>query len=907
MLGVIFALFFAVPSYAASSITDPLPTSFPTKTGAVWDENNSTSQNGSIVYNDGTSTGEKILNSNTQITFKNSAGYALPSTGGNGTTIFVLVGTILVCFAGVCLIFRQRCVANGESSQGRNAGRDNIFHFFSAFLIVGIMSTIGVCSVLADEGRTSSTTYLQDYQHGDLMITVEGTSEQYFPVSVSLSNVAEPEGTTAKESYTISGGDYSSNPTSVSITNGSGNVTVYIKNGQTITIQDLPTGTEYSAVETDNNGFSTKYKVEATKVETVTLTITPYLDVSSYQATWTKDQQKLHDSYTYQIPRGATISLSSYGLNDPDLRFYHWINSTLWTSSSGNSNRDASVTMSQDYSIEEWYRADFGYYMITYDYGYWADADRNEVTEDSENGKYRYGFIQFGLADDATAEMDSGIGITSPTRTGYTFGGWYTEKDGKGTKITSILDGTISTDNYSSAVEYMTALNSRRTTLYNNFISVTTNTTQAEKDGLDAYIALLRTKHTVSYDRASSYVAEKTLYAYWIKVTSFNDTLRHRVTNTNYGASSGSTFNFVVDTTSLANTAVGTTLTMDSATRRVELNGYEVYEFNSGSDYTSNWAYTDGTGEDKSSGTFTQPEAAVTINCYYRPTTYTITYNLDGGTVGSGSSTSYTVLTGYTITDPTKDGYDFAGWTDAEGNDFTETSVSYDNTGLTAANIVSTMADRKTGNLELTAKWTRGNTYAVKFDANGGSGAMDEQTMTYGTSANLTANSFTRSGYAFMGWSTDNTATTATYKDGASVTDLVSTEETSVTLYAVWAEAVEIRIRGRYRPNGIDTGTNQTTFYNGDSSNYIILNIPKGTYTLNEDFFTTWTGTTIPDGYVFGGIVSQTIYSDSHLHKETSKEVDISSWTGTGYIDFYFAPSSSGAKGSVTFDPNWDD
>lgn len=66
----------------------------------------------------------------------------------------------------------------------------------------------------------------------------------------------------------------------------------------------------------------------------------------------------------------------------------------------------------------------------------------------------------------------------------------------------------------------------------------------------------------------------------------------------------------------------------------------------------------------------------------------------------------------------------------------------------------------------------------VTFNANGGSGSMANQTASSAT--NLTANTFTRSGFTFAGWATSASGTVA-YADGASYTFASST-----TLYAVW-------------------------------------------------------------------------------------------------------------------------
>ena len=79
------------------------------------------------------------------------------------------------------------------------------------------------------------------------------------------------------------------------------------------------------------------------------------------------------------------------------------------------------------------------------------------------------------------------------------------------------------------------------------------------------------------------------------------------------------------------------------------------------------------------------------------------------------------------------------------------------------------------------------NTYTVKYDANGGEGTTANSSHTYGVSKALTANGFTRIGYTFLGWSTNKSATSATYTNGQSVSNLTTTHGATVTLYAIWA------------------------------------------------------------------------------------------------------------------------
>lgn len=79
------------------------------------------------------------------------------------------------------------------------------------------------------------------------------------------------------------------------------------------------------------------------------------------------------------------------------------------------------------------------------------------------------------------------------------------------------------------------------------------------------------------------------------------------------------------------------------------------------------------------------------------------------------------------------------------------------------------------------------NTYALYFDANGGTlnGAspvtMTTTSATYSFPVTATA---TREGYTFLGWSTDRSATAATYPAGSTVT--LTAAYPIITLYAVW-------------------------------------------------------------------------------------------------------------------------
>ncbi len=163
-----------------------------------------------------------------------------------------------------------------------------------------------------------------------------------------------------------------------------------------------------------------------------------------------------------------------------------------------------------------------------------------------------------------------------------------------------------------------------------------------------------------------------------------------------------------------------------------------------------------------------------TLYAYWAPNTYNISVTLNGG---SGvSSSTYTVSTSSqtkTIANPTRTGYQFAGWT-----------VSCSNGSPTISGTTLTIPANCYNNITLSAKWTA-NTYSVKYKANGGSGSMSDSTHTYDVVNNLTSNSFTRAGYTFAGWATSANGAKV-YNNSQSVSNLTTTNGATVTLYAVW-------------------------------------------------------------------------------------------------------------------------
>ncbi len=80
--------------------------------------------------------------------------------------------------------------------------------------------------------------------------------------------------------------------------------------------------------------------------------------------------------------------------------------------------------------------------------------------------------------------------------------------------------------------------------------------------------------------------------------------------------------------------------------------------------------------------------------------------------------------------------------------------------------------------------------YTLSYDGNeADAGEMaDETHLIELISFTLTANTYTREGYSFVGWNTAADGTGKTYKDKASVASLTNTDGETVTLYAMWKQ-----------------------------------------------------------------------------------------------------------------------
>lgn len=148
------------------------------------------------------------------------------------------------------------------------------------------------------------------------------------------------------------------------------------------------------------------------------------------------------------------------------------------------------------------------------------------------------------------------------------------------------------------------------------------------------------------------------------------------------------------------------------------------------------------------------------------PYTLTIEY---GNSKGTGSADGAVGETYPLPSDLTKTGYTFNGWKKTSGLG-------------TLSGYTFTFG---AGNATVEAQWTP-NTYKVNYYSNGGTGSMSSSTFTYDVHGTLSANTFTRTGWQFIRWNTQSNDSGTAYIDKADVYNWTSTNGGTINLYAQW-------------------------------------------------------------------------------------------------------------------------
>ena len=325
---------------------------------------------------------------------------------------------------------------------------------------------------------------------------------------------------------------------------------------------------------------------------------------------------------------------------------------------------------------------------------YWAKWEINQ---------YTITFDTAGGSAIAPITQDYGTAITAPadpTREGYTFAGWDTA-----------IPATMPAHNMTITAQW--TVNQYTITFDTDGGSEVAPITQDYGSAITAPAAPTREGYTFTgWDKtipATMPAGDMTITAQWT-VNQYTITY-----DLDGGTAEGNPDTYTVETDAF---------TLKNPTRP----GYTF----------TGWSGTDLTGEDNL--TVTIPAGSTgdrSYTAHWSLNTYSITYDLNGGTV-SGNPDFYTVESAaITLNQPTRIGYTFTGWsgTNLTGED----------------NLTVTIPTGSIGNRSYTAHWSL-NTYSITYDLDGGTAFGNPDSYTV-ESAAITLNEPTKAGYVFTGWS----------------------------------------------------------------------------------------------------------------------------------------------------------
>ncbi len=565
------------------------------------------------------------------------------------------------------------------------------------------------------------------------------------------------------------------------------------------------TGYSFSGWNTLSGGGGTAYANGASYTFTASVTLYAQWSINSYTVTYNGNSNTGGSAPIDSLspyPFGSTVTVLGVGsLVRTGYSFNGW--NTVANGSGTSYNPAATFTIGAA-NVTLYAQWSINSYTVTFN----ANGGTGSMTP--QTGSYN-----------TTAPLT----LNTFTRTGYSFTGWNTLSGGGGT---AYADGASYTFTASVTLYAQWSINSY-TVIFNANGGTGSMTPQTGSYNTTAPLSLntfTRTGYTftgwntlsggggTAYADGASYTftASVTLYAQWTACQ------QHTVT-----------FNGNGGTGSMSNQAanVPTALTLNTFTRTgYSFSGWNTLSGGGGTAYANGASYS-----------FTRRRHPVCpVDCL---PTHTVTFNGNGGTGSSMSNQAANVPTALTLNAFTRTGYTFSGWNTLSGGG---------GTAYADGAVYSFSAD-----ITLYAQWSI-NSYTVTFNANGGTGSMTPQTGSYNTTAPLSLNTFTRTGYTFTGWNTLSGGGGTAYADGASYTFTAS-----VTLYAQWSinsYTVTFNANG-----GTGSMTPQTGSYNTTAP--LTLN----TFTRTGYTFTGWNtlsgggGTAYADGASYTFTASVTLYA----------------------------------------------
>ena len=460
-----------------------------------------------------------------------------------------------------------------------------------------------------------------------------------------------------------------------------------------------------------------------------------------------------------------------------------------------------------------------------------------------------------------TANVDIKLSSDVPTRNGYTFLGWNTQADGKGTAYAA---GAIyKNDQNGGTVTLYAQWTPWKHVLHYNKNVPTSSTSQTVSnmpvDQTKTFGQLMTISNLVptrkgytfagwytqsngtgtKYDPGSNYAADQNggtvnLYAKWTPWT-YNIKYDQNVKST----SSSKT---VTDMPAAQTKTQEIDVTLSSMTPK--RNGY----------IFAGWSTSaNGSVEYKPGSRFTKDldsnGASITLYAVWTPWKHTIHYNSNIPTNAPTGTTTVSNMPGdqtktfdeklmISSNKPTRKGYNFAGWsTSANGDVVYQPGAEYKN-------------DQNGGTVTLYAKWTTWK-HTVTYDKNvpANSKKTDvknmpgNQTKIYDQNLTLQSNVPTRIGYTFVKWTTNKDGTGTAYQPGSQYSYNRDSDGGTVTLYAVWTPW---KYTVRYDKNVPANSSSQT-----------VSNMPADQTKTEEVNLTLSSNKPSRNGYIFNGWQAQ--------------------------------------------------
>lgn len=460
-----------------------------------------------------------------------------------------------------------------------------------------------------------------------------------------------------------------------------------------------------------------------------------------------------------------------------------------------------------------------------------------------------------------TANVDITLSSDVPTRNGYTFLGWNTQADGKGTAYAA---GAIyKNDQNGGTVTLYAQWTPWKHVLHYNKNVPTSSTSQTVSnmpvDQTKTFGQLMTISNLVptrkgytfagwytqsngtgtKYDPGSNYAADQNggtvnLYAKWTPWT-YNIKYDQNVKST----SSSKT---VTDMPAAQTKTQEIDVTLSSMTPK--RNGY----------IFAGWSTSaNGSVEYKPGSKFTKDldsnGASITLYAVWTPWKHTVHYNSNIPTNAPTGTTTVSNMPGdqtktfdeklmISSNKPTRKGYNFAGWsTSVNGNVVYQPGAEYKN-------------DQNGGTVTLYAKWTAWK-HTVTYDKNvpANSKKTDvknmpgNQTKIYDQNLTLQSNVPTRIGYTFVKWTTNKDGTGTAYQPGSQYSYNRDSDGGTVTLYAVWTPW---KYTVRYDKNVPANSSSQT-----------VSNMPADQTKTEEVNLTLSSNKPSRNGYIFNGWQAQ--------------------------------------------------